>query len=87
MQIKTPMLLPGSIGGGVTGSSRRRRAGYRRSGADATRLPIGCSSRFKLTKDAQGLLVTKVDGDGPAAEKNIPWWDTLPGRSVDHRGS
>ena len=28
-------------------------------------------SRFKLTKDAQGLLVTKVDGDGPAAEKNI----------------
>jgi len=28
-------------------------------------------SRFKLAKDAKGLVVTKVDGDGPAAEKNI----------------
>ena len=28
-------------------------------------------SRFKLANDAKGLVVTKVDGDGPAAEKNI----------------
>jgi len=28
-------------------------------------------SRFKLAKDAKGLVVTKVQGDGPAAEKNI----------------
>ncbi|MEK9726362.1 MAG: PDZ domain-containing protein, partial [Rhodospirillaceae bacterium] len=27
--------------------------------------------RFKLPKDAKGLVVTKVEGDGPAAEKNI----------------
>ena len=34
-------------------------------------------SRFKLAKDAQGLLVTKVDGDGPAAEKNIRPGDVI----------
>ena len=34
-------------------------------------------SRFKLAKDAKGVVVTKVDSNGPAAEKNIRPGDVI----------